>query len=171
MTPETRQASVGYFRRPLASPGGPPPSGGQSPVREAGAPVRSGEAVRSAWPEAEAAPARQRDAVAWTPPASPQPTAGARRAAEEGSILAVIPYLAVLACTVVGVYVAWDQGSTGGGKGGVVCGAALLAAALARLVLPARLVGLLGTRKRAIDVLTLTAFGGGLLVAGLVLPR
>jgi hypothetical protein len=119
----------------------------------------------------EAARTGQRDAAAWPPPPSPQPTAEAKHATDDGSIVGVIPYLAVLVCTLAGVYVAWHQGSSGGGRGGVVAGVALLVAAVARLVLPARLVGLLGTRKRVIDVLTLTVFGGGLLVAGLVLPR
>jgi hypothetical protein len=94
-----------------------------------------------------------------------------KRAKEAGSIVGAIPYLAVLVATIAGVYVAWHQGSAGGGKGGVVGGVALLIAAVMRLVLPARLVGPLGTRNRAIDVLTLTIFGGGLLIAGLVLPR
>jgi hypothetical protein len=89
----------------------------------------------------------------------------------DGSIVAVIPYLAVLVCAVAGVYVAWRQGSAGGGQGAVVGGVALLAGALLRLALPARLVGLLGTRKRVTDVLTLTALGVGLIIAGLVLPR
>ena len=53
----------------------------------------------------------------------------------------------------------------------MVGGVALLVAALVRLVLPARLVGLLGTRKRATDVLTLAVLGAGLIIAGLVLPR
>ena len=69
------------------------------------------------------------------------------------------------------MYIAWRQGSAGGGEGGVVGGAALLAAAVARLLLPARLAGLLATRNRATDVITLTVLGAGLLVAGLVLPR
>jgi hypothetical protein len=94
-----------------------------------------------------------------------------KRAKEDGSIVGVIPYLAVLICTIAGVYVAWHQGSAGGGEGGVVGGTALLVAAVMRLVLPVRLVGLLGTRNRALDVLTLAIFGGGLLIAGLVLPR
>ncbi len=72
--------------------------------------------------------------------------------------------------TIAGVYIAWRQGSAGGGAGGIVGGAALLLAATARLLLPARLVGLLATRKRANDVVTLAIFGVGLLVAGLVLP-
>lgn len=86
-------------------------------------------------------------------------------------MVGVIPYLAVLVVTIAGVYVAWHQGSAGGGNGGAIGGVALLVAAFLRLVLPARLVGLLGTRKRVIDVLTLTILGGGLLVAGLVLPH
>ena len=88
-----------------------------------------------------------------------------------GASSRVIPYLAVLVCAVAGVYIAWRQGSAGGGQGAVVGGVALLVGALVRLALPARLVGLLGTRKRVTDVLTLTVFGVGLIVAGLVLPR
>jgi hypothetical protein len=76
-----------------------------------------------------------------------------------------------LVVTIAGVYIAWRQGSAGGGEGGVIAGIALLAGAVARLLLPARLVGLLGTRKRVTDVVTLTIFGACLLVAGLVLPR
>ena len=84
--------------------------------------------------------------------------------------MAVIPYLGVLVCAAVGLYISWHQGSHGG-EGGVIAGAALLAAAGIRLVLPTKLAGLLASRHRAIDVLTLTAFGIGLLVLGLVLPR
>jgi hypothetical protein len=94
----------------------------------------------------------------------------ARRAQEDASIAKVIPLLAVLVVTVAGVYIAWEKGSAGGGEGGVVAGGALLGAAVARLVLPAGVVGLLATRKRAIDVVTLTVFGASLLIAGLVLP-
>ncbi len=90
---------------------------------------------------------------------------------DDRSIVGVIPYLAVLVCVVAGVYIAWQQGSAGGGRGGVIGGAALLVAAVFRLVLPARLAGLLGTRRRVTDVLTLTVFGTGLLIAGLVLPH
>lgn len=94
----------------------------------------------------------------------------ARRAREETSIAKVIPLLAVLVVTVAGIYIAWLKGSAGGGEGGVVGGAALLAAAVARLVLPTQVVGLLATRKRALDVTTLAVFGACLLVMGLVLP-
>jgi len=94
-----------------------------------------------------------------------------RRVREDASIVGVIPLLAVLVVTVAGVYIAWREGSAGGGEGGVVAGAALLVGALARLLIPARLAGLLATRKQATDVVTLAIFGVALLVAGLVLPR
>jgi hypothetical protein len=103
--------------------------------------------------------------MGWSAVARPSPSQG------DASIVRIIPLLAVMVVTVAGVYIAWRQGSAGGGEGGVVGGVALLAAAVARLLLPARLVGLLATRKRATDVITLTVFGVGLLVAGLVLPR
>jgi len=98
-------------------------------------------------------------------------TARAKRAREDASIVGVIPLLVVLVVTVAGVYIAWREGSAGGGEGGVVAGAALLVGALARLLIPARLAGLLATRKQATDVVTLAIFGAALLVAGLVLPR
>jgi hypothetical protein len=100
-----------------------------------------------------------------------QSTAAASRAREDAGIVGVIPLLAVLVVTVAGVYIAWRQGSAGGGEGGVVAGVALLVAAVARLLLPAGLAGLLATRKRATDVATLAAFGAALVIAGLVLPR
>jgi len=71
--------------------------------------------------------------------------------------------------TVAGVYIAWDKGSAGGGAGGVIAGVALLTAALARLLLPARFVGLLAIRKRSVDVVTLAILGGCLLASGLSL--
>ena len=97
-------------------------------------------------------------------------SAGSHRARDNGGIVGVIPYLIVLVCVVAGLYIAWSQGS-GGGRGAVVSGISLLVAALVRLGLPAPLAGLLGTRKRLTDVLTLAVLGAGLIVAGLVLPR
>jgi hypothetical protein len=56
-------------------------------------------------------------------------------------------------------------------KGGTLAVAGLLfAAALARLTLPERRAGMLASRRRLTDVAVLTAFGTGLLVAGLMLP-
>ena len=97
--------------------------------------------------------------------------AAARTRGERAGLAGAIPYLAVLVCVAAGVYIAWHEGSRGGGRGGAVAGGALLVAAVVRMLLPARLAGLLATRHRVIDVLTLTVFGAGLLIAGLVLPR
>jgi hypothetical protein len=157
------------------------------PVRAADAPVRSGNTNE------EAARAGSRAAAPWTPqgrppqqPAAPQPgipvapaapagrvarRAAVTRARRERSLIGVVPYLAVLLCTIAGVYIAFREGSAGGGAGGVIAGLALLMGAVIRAVLPARLAGLLASRRRATDVVTLAAFGACLLIAGLVLPR
>jgi hypothetical protein len=152
MTPETQHARVGYRRPPLHGP-------------DEATTTRSGARA------AEAARTRQWGVAARPSHALPQPEAAAKRVAEDTSIVRVIPLLAVLVVTVAGVYIAWREGSAGGGDGGVVGGAALIVAAVARLLLPSRLAGLLAMRKRANDVVTLTIFGVGLLVAGLVLPH
>jgi DUF3017 family protein len=97
-------------------------------------------------------------------------SSGSHRARDNDGIVGVVPYLIVLVGVTAGLYIAWSQGS-GGGHGAVVGGVAVLVAALVRLALPAKLVGLLGTRKRVTDVVTLAVLGAGLIVAGLVLPR
>jgi hypothetical protein len=74
-----------------------------------------------------------------------------------------------LTCTLGGIVWAWS-GSHAVGDGAGVVGGALLAAAVARLVLPQSAVGLLASRRRFADVLALGAFGAGLLVLALVLP-
>ena len=154
------------------------------PVRQAGA------TVRSVNPGEEAARAGSWGAAPWPPQgrppqqgAAPEPAVqaapGARaarraavtRARRERSLIGVVPYLVLLLCTIAGVYIAWRDGSAGGGAGGVIAGLALLAAAVVRGLLPARLAGLLASRRRATDVITLAAFGACLLIAGLVLPR
>ncbi len=83
---------------------------------------------------------------------------------------AVVTHLVVLVCVTGGVYIAWHQGTQGGGAGGAIAGGALLVAAAARLVLPARLAGMLAVRHRMTDVVTLVVLGASLLTAGLVLP-
>jgi Protein of unknown function (DUF3017) len=151
------------------------------PVRAADAPVRSGntneEAARAGnwaaapWPP-QSRPPQQAAAPA---PAAPggrvAQRAAVTRARRERSLIGVVPYLAVLLCTIAGVYIAFRDGSAGGGAGGVIAGLALLMGAVIRAVLPARLAGLLASRRRATDVVTLAAFGACLLIAGLVLPR
>jgi Protein of unknown function (DUF3017) len=178
MTPDTQQARAGH-RRP------------QGKRRDAGAAMRvvpvAAEAARTGRREGAARPAhasrreraervtsRQGDAVSLRGGgrAETRGHAGhARRAQEDTSIVGVVPLLSVLVVAVAGVYIAWRQGSVGGSGGGVVAGCALLAAAAVRLLLPAGLCGLLAVRKRSTDVCTLAAFGIGLLVVGLILPR
>jgi hypothetical protein len=84
-------------------------------------------------------------------------------------VLAQVPYLIVLACTVGGVLWAWS-GAHAVADGAGVVGGALLAAAVARLALPQSAVGLLASRRRFADVLAFGALGAGLLVVALVLP-
>jgi len=76
----------------------------------------------------------------------------------------------VLVLVTAGVYIAWHQGSRGGGLGGMIAGVAFLAAAGVRMALPRQLAGLLASRKRTTDVATLVAFGAILLLLGIVLP-
>jgi Protein of unknown function (DUF3017) len=181
MTPDTQQARAGH-RRP------------QGKRRDAGTAIRSvplaAEAARTGYPGAAARPAgafsrepaatvTSRQGDAGYPPGSGQAgTSGqagqagpSGHAAEDASIVMVVPLLAVLVVAVASVYMAWRQGSAGGRDGGVVAGCALFAAATFRLLLPDRLAGLLSVRSRATDVCALVAFGVGLLVVGLALPR
>lgn len=160
------------------------------PVRAPDAPVRSGntneEAARAGswaaapWPSQGGPPqqgAAPQPGVPAVPvaPAAPGGRVAQRaaitRARRERSLIGVVPYLAVLLCTIAGVYIAFRDGSAGGGAGGVIAGLALLMGAVIRAVLPDRLAGLLASRRRATDVVTLAAFGACLLIAGLVLPR
>ncbi|HET6190077.1 MAG TPA: DUF3017 domain-containing protein, partial [Trebonia sp.] len=157
------------------------------PVRAADAPVRSGntneEAARAGnWAAAPWPPQGRPPQQAAAPPPGVQVApaapggrvarrAASTRARRERSLIGVVPYLAVLLCTIAGVYIAFREGLAGGGAGGVIAGLALLMGAVIRAVLPARLAGLLASRRRATDVVTLAAFGACLLIAGLVLPR
>jgi Protein of unknown function (DUF3017) len=159
MTPDTQQARDGYPRPPVTGRNAATATRSGAPAADAARPPH-----RAAHP---AHPAHAAHAAHAAPPA----TAQTARSREDASIVGVIPLVAVLVVATAGVYIAWRQGSAGAGEGGVIGGAALLAGAVVRLVLPARLAGLLATRKRATDVLTLAVFGAGLLAAGLVLPR
>jgi hypothetical protein len=83
--------------------------------------------------------------------------------------LAWVPYLIVLAGVAVGMYVVW-QGSKYAGRGTALVGCSMLAAGLARLILPPRWAGLLSTRRKASDVLAFTVFGAAVLAVALMLP-
>ncbi len=83
--------------------------------------------------------------------------------------LAWLPYLIVLAGAALGMFVAW-QGSRYVGRGAALVGCSLLAAGLARLILPPCYAGLLATRRKASDVLTFALFGAAVLAVALMLP-
>jgi hypothetical protein len=85
-----------------------------------------------------------------------------KRQYEPGGARGLLAYLIVLAGVAVGLLVAWD-GTTYGYRGTVIVGWALLAAALARLVLPPRYAGLLVSRQKAVDVLAFALLGGSIL--------
>lgn len=82
---------------------------------------------------------------------------------------ASLPYLLVLATAGAGLWWAWQSAQRVRG-GTVAVAGALFVAALARLVLPEKWAGMLVSRKRFTDVVTLAALAAGLLIAGLVLP-
>jgi hypothetical protein len=131
-------------------------------------PVNTGSGGAAAPPpvhhDAPAAPASHRAARTTR-------TTRATRAARgpRPSKLAWLPYLIVLAGTAAGLLVAW-HGSKYAGRGAGLIGASLLAAALARLILPARYVGLLATRRKASDVLGFAVFGAAVLAVAIALP-
>ena len=80
-----------------------------------------------------------------------------------------VPYLVVLALAAGGLAWIW-QGQHDVRGGTLAVAGALFLAALARLVLPGRRVGMLASRRRFVDVTALALLATGLLVAGLVLP-
>ena len=78
-----------------------------------------------------------------------------------------VVYLGVLVATVVGVVVValgeWRAGLT-------TIGVAVLVGGGVRLVLPNDRAGMLGIRRKLIDVLTLLALGGALVVLAAIIP-
>jgi Protein of unknown function (DUF3017) len=83
--------------------------------------------------------------------------------------LAWLPYLIVLAGAAAGMFVV-SRGSAYASRGTALLGGTLLAAALARLVLPNRFAGLLASRRKASDVLAFAVFGAAVLAVALSLP-
>ena len=76
-------------------------------------------------------------------------------------------YLAVLAAGAAGIAIVWS----GDWRLGIRCLAAgLCAAALLRLVLPARDAGMLAVRSRVFDVVLLVAFGAALFFLAQTIP-
>ena len=119
-----------------------------------------------------AAPGRPALAVPATAPVAPRAAAGHRatRPADSGpSPLAWVPYLIALAGVAAGLLLVFDA-SRDAGRGAGLVGCSLLAAALARLVLPPRYATMLSTRGKTSDVLAFAVFGAGVLAVALMLP-
>ena len=97
-------------------------------------------------------------------PTTAGPTTGGLAAQQKA---AQLPYAIVLAGVVAGLVLM--QVAKDAVRGGTfVIAGALLAASLTRLVLPEGRAGLLGSRRRLVDVALLTVLGAGLLTAGLI---
>lgn len=120
------------------------------------------------------------DAAAPRTPPGPAPAgparAGHRATRSKGSdepavtgVLAWVPYLVVLAGAAVAMFVV-SKGSAYALRGIAVLGGTLLAAALARLLLPNRFAGLLASRRKASDVLAFAVLGAAVLAVALSLP-
>lgn len=84
-------------------------------------------------------------------------------------VLSWVPYLVVLAGAAAALFVV-SKGSAYALRGIAVLGGTLLAAALARFLLPNRFAGLLASRRKASDVLAFAVFGAALLAVALSLP-
>ena len=106
-----------------------------------------------------------------TGPAAPggsTPAAAARPGRAGGG--GWLAYLAMLAGVAAVCGWLWVGGGHAAKGGTLALAGVMFAAALARLALPESRAGLLASRKRRTDVVTLAALATGLLVAGLLLP-
>jgi Protein of unknown function (DUF3017) len=127
-------------------------------------------------PPDAAAPRAPAGPVSASPvPASPAPASHrAPRSVQSDEpavtgVLAWVPYLVVLAGAAAAMFVV-SKGSAYALRGIAVLGATLLAAALARLLLPNRFAGLLASRRKASDVLAFAVLGAAVLAVALSLP-
>jgi hypothetical protein len=96
----------------------------------------------------------------------PAGTGARQAAASRGGWL---PYLVVLAIMAAGLVWTWAGGAHAAKGGTLALAGATFVAALARLVLPESRIGMLASRRRFTDVVTLAALGAGLLITGLLL--
>jgi len=81
-----------------------------------------------------------------------------------------LPYLLFVAGIAAVCAWLWVGGQHAARGGTLALAGLMFAAALARLALPESRAGLLASRKRRTDVVTLAALATGLLAAGLLLP-
>jgi hypothetical protein len=88
------------------------------------------------------------------------------RAGAAGALI----YLLLLAGVAAALGWLWTGGAHAARGGTLALAGVMFAAAVARLALPEGRAGLLASRKRLTDVVTLAALATGLLAAGLLLP-
>ena len=81
-----------------------------------------------------------------------------------------LAYLIVLGFVAADLVWLWAGGAHAAKGGTLALAGAMFVAALARLVLPESRAGLLASRKRVTDVVTMAALGAGLLAAVLLSP-
>ena len=103
-------------------------------------------------------------------PGASAASAGAQAQRAKPPRAAQLPYLLVLGITIAALAWMWQGGIQRAQEGTLALAGAMFIGALARLVLPQARAGMLASRRRLVDVVSLAALGIGLLVAGLVLP-
>lgn len=81
-----------------------------------------------------------------------------------------VAYLVVLGLVAADLIWLWAGGAHAAKGGTLALAGAMFVAAFARLALPESRVGLLASRKRVTDVVTMAALGTGLLVVVLLSP-
>jgi hypothetical protein len=84
--------------------------------------------------------------------------------------VAWLAYLVVLGLVAADLIWLWAGGAHAAKGGTLALAGAMYVAAFARLALPESRVGLLASRKRVTDVVTMAALGTGLLAAVLLSP-
>jgi len=143
-----------------ASPSSAPASPSSAPASPSSVPATP--SARAPQPGAAVTPA--------APAAAVGRGAAGRRSRAKPARVAQLPYLLVLAIAIGGLAWMWQGGIGRAKEGTLALAGAMLIGALARLVLPEARAGMLASRRRLVDVVSLAALGIGLLVAGLVLP-
>ena len=140
------------------------PAGAAGAADLARAAERAGQAGRAK----QAEPARR-----GSPPRGSPPRGGRRRRAGKAGLAGRqrlgAAYLIVLCGVALSLSYMW-RGPQNVRGGTLAVAGMLLAAAVARLVLPDRSAGMLASRRRLADVAAFTVLGVALLVAGLVFP-
>jgi Protein of unknown function (DUF3017) len=105
------------------------------------------------------------------PTARPAATpAGAVARRDRPGAVGWLAYLVVLGFVAADLVWLWAGGAHAAKGGTLALAGAMFVAALARLALPESWTGLLASRKRVTDVVTMAALGTGLLAAVLLSP-